>query len=55
MGKDNYAVAKTDRTLLVADLRRALVSEVPWQENIKVFVDLLSDFIRRLRNIFIHF
>ena len=38
MGKDNYAVARTDRTLLVADLRRALVSEVPWQKNIEVSV-----------------
>ena len=36
MGKDNYAVAKTDQTLLVADLRRGLVSEVAWKENIKV-------------------
>lgn len=32
MGHDNYAVARTDRTLIVADLRRGLVSEVPWKE-----------------------
>lgn len=38
MGRDNYAVARTDRTLIVADLKRGLVSEVPWKEpeNIKV-------------------
>lgn len=32
MGRENYAVARTDRTLLVAELRRGLVSEVPWKE-----------------------
>ena len=32
MGRDNYAVARTDRTLIVADLKRGLVSEVPWKE-----------------------
>lgn len=32
MGRENYAVARTDRTLIVADLRRGLVSEVPWKE-----------------------
>ena len=40
MGQENYAVARTDRSLLVADLRRGLVSEVAWKEtgqNLKVF------------------
>ena len=32
LGRENYAVARTERTLLVADLRRGLVSEVPWKE-----------------------
>lgn len=38
MGRENYAVARTDRTLIVADLKRGLVSEVPWKEleNFKV-------------------
>ncbi|CAG9768133.1 unnamed protein product [Ceutorhynchus assimilis] len=30
MGKDSYLVAKTRETLLVADLKRNLLSEVPW-------------------------
>jgi hypothetical protein len=32
MGRENYAVARTDRTLIVADLKRGLVSEVSWKE-----------------------
>lgn len=32
MGRENYAVARTDKTLILADLRRGLVSEVPWKE-----------------------
>lgn len=32
MGRENYAVARTDRTLIVADLKRGLVSEVLWKE-----------------------
>ena len=43
MGHENYAVARTDRTLIVADLRRGLVSEVPWKEadNVKIKRGLL--------------
>ena len=47
MGRDNYAVAKTDRTLIVADLKRGLVSEVPWKEpeNMTVLITNLIQFI----------
>nr|XP_023018691.1 intraflagellar transport protein 172 homolog [Leptinotarsa decemlineata] len=33
MGKDSYLVARTDDTLLVADLVRNLLSEVPWNNS----------------------
>ncbi|CAG9816108.1 unnamed protein product [Phaedon cochleariae] len=33
MGKDCYLVARTDDTLLVADLTRNLLSEVPWNNS----------------------
>lgn len=41
MGRDNYAVARTDRTLIVADLRSGLVSEVPWKDEINAKVIIL--------------
>lgn len=40
MGQENYAVARTGRTLLMADLRRGLVSEVPWKETDNLNVSL---------------
>ncbi|KAJ8945935.1 hypothetical protein NQ318_016763 [Aromia moschata] len=33
MGKDSYLVARTDDTLLVADLTKNLLSEVPWNNS----------------------
>lgn len=30
MGKDNYLVARTEESLIICDLTRNLVSEVPW-------------------------
>ena len=44
MGRENYAVARTDRTLIVADLKRGLVSEVSWKEPevVQVFKKLLE-------------
>ncbi|CAH1372030.1 unnamed protein product [Tenebrio molitor] len=33
MGKDFYLVARTEETLLVADLQRNLLSEVPWNNS----------------------
>ncbi|XP_044261133.1 intraflagellar transport protein 172 homolog [Tribolium madens] len=33
MGKDFYLVARTEETLLVADLQRHLLSEVPWNNS----------------------
>ncbi|CAH0547356.1 unnamed protein product [Brassicogethes aeneus] len=33
MGKDSYLVARTEETLLVADLIRNLLSEVPWNNS----------------------
>ncbi|KAJ8919865.1 hypothetical protein NQ315_006394 [Exocentrus adspersus] len=33
MGKDNYLVARTEDTLLVGDIQRNLLSEIPWNNS----------------------
>ena len=51
MGRENYAVARTDRTLIVADLKRGLVSEVSWKE--PEVVQVLKHLINREKKLFI--